>query len=1147
MSLFKRKIEAFHDFLYDSSIDFKDRCFIVFSLAMVLSFLVSVPCGLIMREPILSTVMTLVACLVFTLFVRISYKSRKIKRIRMTIAVLVALFLLPGLLITNGGINSGAPLWILLGFYYLVMITDGRFRTVLSTLAVFILLSCWCLEYRYPEVVTHYSRWGNFFDSFTALITALLVIGFIVGFQTGLYKRENRIAEEKAKELEELNRAQNRFFSSMSHEIRTPINTVLGMNEIILRQEDASEEIRKDARNIQGAGKLLLALINDILDVSKIEAGKMDIVPVNYHVASLLSEIVNMIWLKAEEKGLKFHVDIDPDVPETLFGDEVRIKQILINLLNNAVKYTKEGEITLHMECEPTDNGSILLKINVSDTGMGIKPEALPHLFDTFQRVDQEKNRYIEGTGLGLSIVKQLVELMDGQIAVNSVYAQGSTFAVTLKQGVSSDKRIGDLSITGTGSITNGEKFEHSFHAPSARILIVDDNEMNLQVEKKLLDGTEMTVDLAISGQDALALTFHARYDLIFMDHLMPEMDGIECYKRIRAQKGGMNSNVPIIVLTANAGGENMELYNNTGFDDYLIKPVSGRQLEDMLLSHLPPEKVTRVGASDMTGSFMSTASGYSKKRAVAVATGSMSDLPRYIQSEMQIGIIPSIVSTEEGVFLDNIDIDSEEILRYMGEELRPAFSDAPTEEEYIRFFSSELRKAHHLIFITITSGNSNEFERASKAALAFENVTIFNSECVSSATGIFVMIAAKLAQLNLPVERILSELEDAKRHIRCSFVLKTTDVMARRQRISPAMNRIMNTFWLRPMLQTKNDKLTVGKLFLGSVRRCYEKYIKSAFPANADPDRSFVFVTYAGMEEEELLWIEDELNRREKFEHIIFQKASAGITSNCGEGTFGLLYMTHSERGYNLGALFTRKNDVDAYMDDIADEEDTDKESERISVKIVPESETKPEIKSAAEAKWYETIEGIDGAAAIKNSGSEESFKTVLKIFYESITQKTEEIEGYYSTGDWQNYTIKVHALKSSAKLIGALKLAESAQKLETAGKEQDLDYIRANHKSFMQDYTGFDDLLAGCFSQSENATVEAEDKPMADDYLLQSVYEGIREAAEGMDCGAIDEILAELGEYAVPESEREKMDEIRLKAENFDYDGILQVLCES
>ena len=223
MNFLKKKRDAFYDFLYDSSIDLKDRCFIVFSLAMVLSFLVSVPCGLIMREPVLSTAMTLVACLVFTVFVRISYKSRKIRRIRLTIAVLVALFLLPGLLITNGGIYSGAPLWILLGFYYLVMITDGKFRTVLSTLAVFILLSCWYLEYQHPEIVTHYSRWGNFFDSFTALITALLVIGFIVGFQTRLYKRENRIAEEKAKELEELNRAQNRFFSSMSHEIRTPI------------------------------------------------------------------------------------------------------------------------------------------------------------------------------------------------------------------------------------------------------------------------------------------------------------------------------------------------------------------------------------------------------------------------------------------------------------------------------------------------------------------------------------------------------------------------------------------------------------------------------------------------------------------------------------------------------------------------------------------------------------------------------------------------------------------------------------------------------------------------------------------------------------------------------------------------------------
>ena len=1058
----------------------------------------------------------------------------------------------------GGGPKGGGVFWLAVTYMYAGLILSGKWRVIMVSILSLITFAEFLIYYFNPEIVYAHDFDAFFKDTIVSVILVGFVVYAVVCFQKMLFINENKRAEEETKRAEELNRSQNRFFSSMSHEIRTPINTVLGMNEIILRQEDASEEIKKDARNIQGAGKLLLALINDILDVSKIEAGKMDIVPVNYNVASLLSEIVNMIWLKTEEKGLKFNVDIDPDVPETLFGDEVRIKQILINLLNNAVKYTKEGSISLHMECETTDNENVLLKIVVSDTGIGIKPEALPFLFDTFKRVDEEKNRHIEGTGLGLSIVKQLVELMGGEITVNSVYSEGSTFTVTLGQGISSEKHIGNINISGTGSISNAERFAHSFHAPDARILIVDDNEMNLEVEKKLLEGTGMNIDLAKSGQEALLLTLNCRYDVIFMDHLMPEMDGIECYKNITTQKGGMNSNVPVIVLTANAGSDNMELYNNAGFDDYLVKPVSGVQLEDKLLKFLPKEKIVRTGVTEMTGASMNTAAGYSKKRAVTIAAGSMADIPGYIQSEMQIRIIPSKIYTEEGTFYDNIDIDSEEILRYMSTELRPVSSDAPTVEEYIRFFSSELKKAHHLIFITITSGNSNEYERAKKAAEVFENVTIINSECVSSATGILVMYAARLASQNLPVERIISEIEEAKKHIRCSFVIKTTDVMARRDRISPFMNRIMNIFWLRPMLETKNDGLRVGKLFMGSARKCYEKYIKSVFSKNDYPETSFAFITYAGMDEEDLLWIEDELKKIVRFEHIIFQKASAGISTNCGEGTFGILYMTKSDQKYNFSSFFDRINEANDYDYDLYDEEDTEEDNakeasyeEALYDGAADKKDTdKKGLDKAAkdsmasERKWYEGIEGINGDIAIKNSGSEESFETVLKIFHESIEKKSKEISNYYSDEDWDNYTIKVHALKSSAKLIGAMELAESAEKLEMAGKEKDAEYIHANHESFMKDYISFEEVLDNAFTKRDEDVSKTSDKPALDESLMQSVYEGIREAAEEMDCDKLDGIMESIKAYDIPKAHTERFSEIKKYAESYDYEGLLEVL---
>ena len=1132
MRLFSNARKAFNEYLYDSSVNLKDRSFILFSLVIIAALYIDVLCGIYMREPLLATIVTLAGALILTVIVVVAYRKNKTRYARILISVSTVFIFLPLIFFTSGGVNGGAPIWILLGSYYLVVILDGRFRLVMSVINIIIELACFIIAFNYPYLVNEYPRWGNYFDNYVTCISAGLVLTFIVTFQTRLYRKESQIASERAKELEEMNRSQNRFFSSMSHEIRTPINTVLGMNEIILRQEDASEEIRKDARNIQGAGKLLLALINDILDISKIEAGKMDIVPVNYNVSSLLSEIVNMIWLKAEEKGLKFNVDVDPEVPRVLFGDEVRIKQILINLLNNAVKYTAEGTVSLHVECEFPDTGEVLLMIQVSDTGMGIKPEALPHLFDTFQRVDEEKNRHIEGTGLGLSIVKQLVELMNGEITVNSVYTQGSTFAVTIKQGISSDERIGDINITESGSMSNADKFEHSFHAPDARILIVDDNEMNLQVEQKLLRGTEMTVELALSGQEALKLTLSNRYDVIFMDHLMPEMDGIECYERIRTQKGGMNTNTPIIVLTANAGGENIELYNNTGFDGYLVKPVSGAQLEEMLIAQLPADKV--IGSAvEMTGSSMNTASGYARKKPVIIATSTMSDLPKYILRELNISVIPYTITTDEGVFFDSVDIDSEELVRYMRDETKVVLSEPPSEEALTDFFSSELKKAHHLIYITLTTGSSREYGRAVNAAKTFENVTVVNSECFSSSTGIIAMIAARLAQQNLPVERIVAELEEAKKLIRCSFVIRSTDIMARRERISPFMNSLLNALWLRPMLRNRNDKLGVGRFLFGNEKDCYEKYIKYAIPSNIYPDRSFAFITYAGMSEEDLLWVEEKLNERFKFDHVVFQKASAGIVSNCGEGTFGILYIVKGNYNYNLGSLFVNRDEEGEYIDELTDEAaETDETGEMPPDGRAAEDETQDR-----ESKWYEDIPGIDPDVAIKNSGSEESFRSVLQIFYESYEARASEIAKFYDEQDWEDYTIKVHALKSSSRLVGAVLLGDDAEELEMAGKRSDIDFIRDHHDGLMSRYKAIWEAISPMFARKE-------DLPEIPGDMLADAYAGLSEFVQAKDFELVKMVMDSVKEYRLPKEDEERFERIGVCLSQMDWDGIKKIL---
>ncbi len=1132
MNRLKSIRKGIQNYLFDSSIYVKDRTFVVFTIAELLALVVNSVVGLFFGESFMSVLASLLGVLVGTVILYVLVKSRRIKVAKVVLSIILVFVLRPISFFSKGGIDNGTLIMFLLGSYYLVLVLDGKFRIAICLADSAILVICGIVAYLHPELLPAYDPEIDYFLSYSQYFIGFIVLTILITFWTRILQKETRKAEEKTKELEEMNKSQSRFFASMSHEIRTPINTVLGLNEIILRQEDASDEIKKDAKNIQGAGKMLLALINDILDVSKIEAGKMDIVPVNYSVSSLLSEIVNMIWLKAEEKGLTFDVDIDPEVPESLFGDEVRIKQILINLLNNSVKYTKEGSVSLHMECEFPDDKNALLKISVSDTGMGIKPEALPHLFDSFQRVDEEKNRHIEGTGLGLSLVKQLVELMDGEIKVSSVYTQGSIFTVILKQGISSDKRIGDINISNVGNHGDSGKYEHCFHAPGARILIVDDNEMNLQVESKLLEGTEMTVDLAMSGVEALSKTLSTRYDVIFMDHLMPEMDGIECYEKIKTQSGGLNRNVPIIVLTANAGGENIELYNNTGFDGYLVKPVSGKQLEDMLVTHLPEEKVINTETNEMTGSQLSTASGYAKKKPVVIATSTMSDLPQSIINELQIQTIPYTVTTDEGTFRDNVDIDSDELIRYMGEDLRMVTSDPPSAEEFIEFFSAELKKAHQIIYITLLTGSSREYGRVKEAAKSFENVSVINSEVLSSGTGILAMIAAKLAKQNIPADKIVQEVEAAKALLECSFVIKSTEVMERRGNISPFVNGVLEALWLKPVLKTKNDKLGVGTLLMGNERRCYEKYIKAALPKNNKADKTFAFITYAGMSEYDLLWIEDMVRQRVGFEHIIFQKASAGITSNCGSGTFGIIYMNKGTYNYNLGSILSmleqQENDNEVYLQEEQEAEEQGTPSEPVPPEPVKEK------------KWYEMIPGIDAEAAIKNSGSEAGLETVIKMYFDSFDMKYKELQDYYDNGDWANYTIKIHALKSSSRLVGALDLGNKAEALEKAGKSDDTDYIREHHEDAMKDFTAIRDALSPMFGKDEN------DLPEIPADTLAEAYGAIEEFAAAMDYDCVKMVLDSVKEYTLPEGAREKFEKINTLLVEMNWNGIKAVLQE-
>ena len=640
------------------------------------------------------------------------------------------------------------------------------------------------------------------------IFVLLLVVSILLFIMTH-YEQKARLAQEynqKAENAAAANEAKSAFLSNMSHEIRTPINAVLGMNEMILR-ESSEPNVIEYSENIRTAGNTLLGLINDILDFSKIEAGKLEILPVEYDLSSMLNDLVNMIHTRSDAKGLTLVVDFDQETPKCLVGDEVRVKQVITNILTNAVKYTEKGSVTLTVSFERMADApdSVLLVVAVKDTGIGIKPEDREKLFSKFERIEERRNRNIEGTGLGLAITLNLLEKMGSVLEVESTYGVGSTFSFKLRQRVVKWEPLGDYKAAYQALLKGHKKYQEKFTAPEAAVLMVDDNPMNLTVFKSLIKKTKIKVDTAGSGDEGLLLAQAKKYDIIFLDHMMPHKDGIETLQELKLQEDGANRDTPVICLTANAISGAREQYIAAGFDDYLTKPIDAGRLEDMLLDYLPEGKIRAAGA------------------------------------------------------------------------------EAAVQQETL------------------------------------------------------------------------------------------------------------------------------------------------AIPESLAPLKG-------------LSW--------------------------------------------------------------------------------------------------------LDLALGIKNSGSVEGYLPLLKIFYDSIEETAAAIEGFYAERNLNDYTIKVHALKSSARIIGAKDFGEEAQLLENAGKAGNMDYIRARHADFLETYRGFKAQLAVVFGSGQPA-LEAE-KPEADKELMESVYEELRAAAEEMDCDRLEDIFTEMEAYCIPAKEEELYQKLRQAAAHYDYDTIVTLLDE-
>ena len=622
---------------------------------------------------------------------------------------------------------------------------------------------------------------------------------------------EKAIAESEAKTA---------FLSNMSHEIRTPINAVLGMNEMILR-ECQDESILEYAASIKTAGDTLLGLVNDILDFSKIEAQKMEIVPVEYELSSVLNDLVNMVQTRADDKGLELRLDFDSNTPNLLFGDEIRVKQVITNILTNAVKYTEKGSVTFTVKFGEVmgEPDNIMLDVKVSDTGIGIKKEDINKLFNKFDRIEQERNRNIEGTGLGMAITQNLLKAMGSMLHVDSEYGKGSVFRFSLKQKVVSRDPIGDYAESFRKHISDRKEYKEKFIAPDAKVLVVDDTDMNLIVFKSLLKATKMQIDTAADGYAGLKKSRENKYDIIFLDHMMPNKDGIETLSEMRADEADMNHDTPVICLTANAVSGAREFYMNAGFDNYITKPINAEKLEEMVLEYLPSEMIKQ------------------------------------------------------------------------GDEI----------DDYA--------------------------DSASSGA---------------SGAGPEVAIV---------------------------------------------------------------------------------------------PENSFI-------------------------------------------------------------------------MEALAD------------------------------------VEEIDAAEGLKNCGSEEDYINILDVFYSTVENRIDEIEGLYNDERWQDYTIKVHALKSTAGIIGAMAFREMAKEIEFAGKEGRIDYIKENHETLIKNYRHIKDKLTPiCESGEEEDDTPKEEATPGD---VARWFDRLSDAADEMDADEIEEVIDEMKGYALPEDAAEVFDKIVESFERFDYSGIAEAVEE-
>lgn len=823
----------------------------------------------------------------------ITFKHGKHDTAATVIGFVIIAMIFPSMFLVSGALEGGPSVWMALGVFYIFLMFTGRKQIVFLCLSVITYGAAYLLAYYRPDIIVPMDTTAvAYVDSFFSVFAVGTCGGMIVKLQMKVFEAEHKqnIAQREA--LERSSNSKSVFFANMSHEIRTPINAIIGLNEMLLRNNPSGEN-REYALDIQLASKMLLNQVNDILDLSQMEMKKMRVVPVEYQTKELFGDLVELIRIQAQKKKLELYVDIDKNIPAVLCGDEKRIKQVLLNILDNAVKYTREGSVTISAEAEEKADGEILLKVQIADTGIGIRKEDMEYLYDSFNRMDENRNLRIVGSGLGLAITKQLVDLMQGEIMVDSIYTKGTTFTVVLSQKVIDKRPIGALDFAKHG-VVEGESYKPGFMAPEARVLIVDDNHMNALVAKRLLSYTKVQIDIAQSGKECLDMAKKKFYHVILLDHMMPDMNGPETLQALRSQENGLCRETPVIALTANAQSDAKSGYQEQGFDGYVEKPIQGRILEDEIRQFLPPEIIELQDMSIEGHGDEGYKKAISKRRKKLYVTADcVCDLPQELLEKYDIKLMYLYIKTPNGRFADTREIDSDSLSQYMTTDSSSVRADGVTVQEFEEFFAERLTEAEEIIHVAMGSRTGQSYHTAMQAAKCFDHVHVIDSGQVSGGMGLVTLMAAWLAAEGKSAEEICQEVDKMKANVQTCFVMPGAEVFWQSGRTGAVVAKVCRLFHLHPVAVMRQKKVVLSFLLGGSLEYAWRWTIRWHLRKKRKISKRIIVITHVGCSVKQLDWICNEIQKCVPFERVIVQKASLTVACNSGVESIGIAYYT--------------------------------------------------------------------------------------------------------------------------------------------------------------------------------------------------------------------------------------------------------------